>query len=391
MNVVRWWRGLPVLAADGVLACVFVALAVTQAFLSARSPVAVAYLLAVLSTAPLVLRRRYPVTVLAVITAAQIGCGLAGYPEGFQTLPVLLSLYSVAAHRPPGYRDGVLAAVLSASIVLPDFAGSALGFASVKSLIENALQLGGAWAIGEMVRSRRLRHLDMVEHARHLEIEREEKALRAVAEERVRIAAELHDVVAHHLSVISIQAGAGGRHVASEPDTARAAFATIGDTTRDALAELRSMLSVLMPAADDSYAPRPGLAQLDTLLERSRRSGLSIRRTTHGEERPLPPGVDRCVYRIAQESLTNVLKHAPQAEVTLTLTYHPDAVTLQVGNSGPAAAQRGADGHGLIGMRERAALHGGTLVAGPREDGGFSVSAHLPAVRLPGAPLEVVR
>ncbi|MEU8323884.1 sensor histidine kinase [Nonomuraea sp. NPDC048881] len=386
MNVVRrwgrWWRGLPVMVADSLLAGVSTALAVTQAALSAHDPVVLAYLLAVLTSAPLVLRRRHPIAVLAVITAGLIGCGLAGYPNGFQAPPVLVSLYTVAAYRREGHRDGVLALVLMAGILVPDLIRSGLTFTIVKSLVENALQLGAAWAIGEGVRSRRLRHQDLIEHARHLEIEREEKALRAVAEERVRIARELHDVVAHHLSVVSIQSGAGGRLIDTEPDAAREAFTAIAATTREALAELRNMLSVLRLTSDtgeDSYAPQPGLAQLDTLLERSRLSGLSIRRETSGQVRPLPPGVDRCLYRITQESLTNVLKHAPHADVTLTLTYQPAAVTLQVGNSGPATTGHSADGHGLIGMRERATLYGGTLTAGPRTDGGFTVTAHLPA------------
>ncbi|MFB9207257.1 sensor histidine kinase [Nonomuraea spiralis] len=386
MNVVRrwgrWWRGLPVMVADSLLAGVSTALAVTQAALSAHDPVVLAYLLAVLTSAPLVLRRRHPIPVLAVITAGLIGCGLAGYPNGFQAPPVLVSLYTVAAYRREGYRDGVLALVLMAGILVPDLIRSGLTFAIVKSLVENALQLGAAWAIGEGVRSRRLRHQDLIEHARHLEIEREEKALRAVAEERVRIARELHDVVAHHLSVVSIQSGAGGRLIDTEPDAAREAFTAIAATTREALAELRNMLSVLRLTSDtgeDSYAPQPGLAQLDTLLERSRLSGLSIRRETSGQVRPLPPGVDRCLYRITQESLTNVLKHAPHADVTLTLTYQPAAVTLQVGNNGPATTGHSADGHGLIGMHERATLYGGTLTAGPRTDGGFTVTAHLPA------------
>ncbi|MFI7687511.1 sensor histidine kinase [Nonomuraea sp. NPDC049655] len=386
MNVVRrwgrWWRGLPVMVADSLLAGVSTALAVTQAALSAHDPVVLAYLLAVLTSAPLVLRRRHPIAVLAVITAGLIGCGLAGYPNGFQAPPVLVSLYTVAAYRREGHRDGVLALVLMAGILVPDLIRSGLTFAIVKSLVENAIQLGAAWAIGEGVRSRRLRHQDLIEHARHLEIEREEKALRAVAEERVRIARELHDVVAHHLSVVSIQSGAGGRLIDAEPDAAREAFTAIAATTREALAELRNMLSVLRLTSDtgeDSYAPQPGLAQLDTLLERSRLSGLSIRRETSGQARPLPPGVDRCLYRITQESLTNVLKHAPHADVTLTLTYQPAAVTLQVGNSGSATTGHSADGHGLIGMRERATLYGGTLTAGPRTDGGFTVTAHLPA------------
>ncbi|WP_214322792.1 sensor histidine kinase [Nonomuraea sediminis] len=386
MNVARrwgrWWRGLPVMVTDSVLAGVLTALAVTQAILSAHSPVALAYLLAVLTSAPLVLRRRHPVAVLAVITVSLIGCGLADYPNGFQTLSVLVGLYTVAAYRREGYRDGVLALALMASILVPDLIGSGLTFAAVNNLFENVLQLGASWAIGEVVRSRRLRHQDLVEHARHLEIEREEKALRAVAEERVRIARELHDVVAHHLSVISIQSGAGGRLIATEPDTAREAFSAIATTTREALTELRHLLSVLRltpETGEDSYAPQPGLAQLDTLLERARLSGLSIQRATSGQVRPLPPGVDRCLYRIAQESLTNVLKHAPYANMALTLTYHPAAVTLQVTDDGPATTGAGSPGHGLIGMRERAALYGGTLTAGPREHGGYTVTAHLPA------------
>ncbi|GAB3944544.1 hypothetical protein GCM10027614_34910 [Micromonospora vulcania] len=222
--------------------------------------------------------------------------------------------------------------------------------------------------------------------AQQLEYEQEQRARRAVVEERVRIARELHDVVAHHMSVISVQAGLARYVLATDPQTARTALGTVLETSGEALDELRRLLSLLRLNVDGageesgSYAPAPGLDQLDELVQRVRAAGVRVEVTTTGTPRSLPPGADLCAYRVIQESLTNVLKHAPLAAATVALHYARDLLTARIRDDGTPGAPRSgtAEGHGLVGMRERAHLYGGTLTAGPQSTGGFEVVLTLP-------------
>jgi signal transduction histidine kinase len=209
-----------------------------------------------------------------------------------------------------------------------------------------------------------------------------EEASRAVADERIRIAHELHDVVAHHMSVISLQAGVAEYVVDSDRAATREALAIVGDTSRAALAEMRRLLTVLRVDDGDSTQPQPGLSELDGLLSRLRASGLPVSFAVTGTRRPLPPGADLCAYRIAQESLTNVLKHAGPATASLELDYGEHTLTVKITDNGRGAKARatGAPSRGITGMRERAELYGGVLTAGPRPEGGFAVMLRLPYV-----------
>ena len=275
----------------------------------------------------------------------------------------------------------------------------------LSSLIQSELVIVIVWLLGSWSRERR-EHLDVAEKRALLaEREREVQAERAVAEERTRIARELHDVIAHHVSVIVIQAGAGLRSIDRRPAEARGALIAIDENGRRALADMRRMLGVLgrgetpasesgaiVPGTDptDGLAPMPSMDRLGELLEHVRAAGMPVELAVTGDPRPLDPGVELSAYRIIQEALTNSLKHARGARARVDVRYEPAALEVEVQDDGGQAARDGnraavpaGTGHGLIGMRERAALFGGRLEAGP-VGRGFRVAAWLPLEPQPG-------
>jgi len=235
------------------------------------------------------------------------------------------------------------------------------------------------WFIGRTIRQRRLQAVELGDRATQLEIEREEKARVAVAEERSRIARELHDVIAHSVSVMVVQAQAAQRLLEGEQREARQALDSIETTGRQALMEMRRLLGILRRTdAELALAPQPSLRYLDTLVEQMRESGLPVELRVKGEARPLPPGVDLSAYRIVQEALTNTLKHAGPARARVEIHYADDGVELEVSDDGPGTGKNGGSGQGMIGMRERVALYGGALESGKRSSGGYLVRAKLP-------------
>ena len=241
-----------------------------------------------------------------------------------------------------------------------------------------------AWLVGRDLRRRRQHVVGLADRAEQLEREREEEARRAVAEERARIARELHDVIAHGVSVIVVQAQAGP-HLVDDPERVRGVFRSIESSARDALVELRRLLGILR-AGDEELAigPQPGLASLEALVEQLRTSGLPVELRIEGERVRLPAGIDLSAYRIVQEALTNVVKHAGGAAAEVVIRYARGELELDIfddGRGGPVSVN--GSGHGLIGMRERAALYGGTLEVGPRESGGYAVHARLPLGKAP--------
>ena len=214
-----------------------------------------------------------------------------------------------------------------------------------------------------------------------LEREREERAGRAVAEERLRIARELHDVLAHTMSVVAVQAGTGRLVGTNHPGEAIKALTAVEETARSAMNEMRQILTVLRADGDTgaSVTPTPGLDDLADLVAQVAEAGVAVDVRVEGEPRPVPTGVGLAAYRIAQEALTNVIKHAGPARASVVVRYTDHDVTVEVSDDGHATASpAGAGGHGLVGMRERAAVHGGELIAGPAPNGGFRVSARLP-------------
>ncbi|MFD5814266.1 sensor histidine kinase [Streptomyces sp. NPDC127038] len=342
--------------------------------------------LAAVGCGALMWRRRHPLGVLAVT----VGCGAVFQLLGIRdsplvTSPVLVSVYTVAVRT--DRRTAWAAASVSAAVLL-----TAAVFAT-KSWLDPDKAAIVAWtalpaAVGDGVRSRRAYVAAVEERAEHAERTREHEAQQRVAAERVRIARELHDIVAHHIALINARAGVAVHLVDQRPEQILTALEDIRDTSRAALDELRVTVGLLRQS-DDQVAPRdpmPGLAQVPALLESFERAGLAVSHTFSGAAEPLEPAVDLAAFRIVQESLTNVRKHAGADRARLSVRYDRERLTITVeddGCEGPHQPRPGA-GHGLIGMRERAATIGGTLYAGTRPEGGFTVTAELPL--RPGCP-----
>ncbi|HEX6659996.1 MAG TPA: sensor histidine kinase, partial [Ilumatobacter sp.] len=246
--------------------------------------------------------------------------------------------------------------------------------------------LAAAITAGVVIRNRERIFVDTERRAAAAEADRVAEAERAVVRERSRIAREMHDVVAHSMSVISVQAAAGREIVHVNPDKAAEVFATIEVVGRESLAELRRMLGVLRETGDEqtSLAPQPGMVDIAAAVEQSSAAGVTTKLMIDGEQRALAPGVELAAYRIVQEALTNVRKHAGgSASATVRIAYEPQEVTIEVIDDGRGAVSslsRSGGGHGLIGMRERVEIYGGELTSGPRPGGGFVVRAVLPVV-----------
>jgi signal transduction histidine kinase len=315
-------------------------------------------------TLPLALRRRWPLaTVLVVFGAAALQELLSTPPDGIAGVTALLiASYSVAAYseRRPAIvgLTGALAASLSGGVGDAAFAW---------------VLIGGAWGAGRIVCRQNL-----LLGALAREQEARERA--AVADERARLARELHDIVAHSVSTMVVQAEAGEALLEHDPDRARGAFVSITSSGRQALGELRRMLGLLRSAdGEPTLGPQPGLAQLQALAQQMRGVGLPVELSIEGEPRPLPAGVDLSAYRIVQEALTNTLKHARPAHARVTVRYRSDDVELEVVDDGRGRANGSNGGHGIPGMRERVRLYGGTLETGRAIEGGFAVRARLPA------------
>ncbi|MFF4184587.1 sensor histidine kinase [Streptomyces sp. NPDC001691] len=336
------------------------------------------YLLVVLAGLPLAFRVRAPLAVLLWTHLVFLVYVASGYWPVVTTFGPLLSLYTVASLC--ALRTAVGCGVLMAGVWI--YAGAVSPRGSMASVVTQAL--GFALVLIRFgVLARRSAEL-----ARQLRREQAERARREVAAERGRIARELHDVVAHHMSVISVQAGLAGFVFASDPPTARAALSTISGASAEALDELRRMLQVLREAEDGAapVAPMPGLDRIGELADRIRAGGIPVTLRTLGTPRPLAPGVELCAYRVVQEALTNVLKHAGKTRAEVQLRYERHQLMVSVTNEGDGGEREGVisdrlragGGHGLIGMRERAKLYGGSISVGPRSGGGFAVTLTLP-------------
>jgi signal transduction histidine kinase len=235
------------------------------------------------------------------------------------------------------------------------------------------------WGASVFVTSREGHAREAEERAQRIAIEQERASLQAVAEERQRIARELHDVIAHSVSVMTVQAGAVRRLLLPEQERERQALEIVESTGREALTEMRRLVGLLREHGTmPEFAPQPSLRTLDILIGTVREAGLEVELDVQGQERELPPGVDLSAYRLVQEALTNTLKYAGPAQAWVTLRWRDDELELEVANNGHSEAASNGTGHGLAGMRERVALCGGTLETGPRDGGGFVVRCHLP-------------
>jgi signal transduction histidine kinase len=394
-RVWAWIQSHP-LAADAALAAVLlgVALVSSRATIeffrqpSLREPDA-AGLAALLAAVvlPLALRRRIPLTVLLASTAAYVALGLVLGPlisvEPISIVALSLAIYSGASHGGARWRTWVCGVCLVAIIVLKaHFLPSDLPLLMrVFQVFVSVALFGALWALGAALGSGRRRAKELLQRTTELEHEREENARRAVFDERVRIARELHDVVAHHVSMMGVQAGAARVVLGRDLASAKKALTSVEASSRQAVLELHRLLGFLRQADDpDDLAPQPGLDQLPRLATSMSGSELTVEVRVAGEQRSLPPTVDVSAYRIVQEALTNTLKHASASRADVHLRYWPDELELEIVDDGrgDGAASNSSGGLGLIGMRERAALHGGQLTAGPAAGGGFVVRVRLP-------------
>jgi signal transduction histidine kinase len=346
-----------------------------------RSRLALGYALALLHTLPLAARRRFPGAVLGISAVSGLAVAALGLPPIVLGPAILVAVYSVAAY---GDRWVSLAGLAVAEVGLAAIQFTP-GRQQAVTLVVDMLVVAAAWLLGHFVADRRVYAARLEERTAELEQAREELARRAVAEERLRLARELHDVVAHAMSVIAVQSGVGAHVADSRPEEAAKALAAVEATSRAALTELRRMLGVLRQDSEPlgSLAPVPGLADLDGLLAEVAKAGLAVKLRVEGTRPELPAGVDLSAYRIVQEALTNVVKHAGPARAEVTIRYRDQDVTVEVTDDGrgitaPTGDGRAGVGHGLIGMRERVAAFGGDLEAGPRPGGGFRVAARLP-------------
>jgi signal transduction histidine kinase len=345
--------------------------------------------LALAATLPVAVRRLWPIPALAVITVAC--CVLTALGRGPVTVDwtLCMAVYTAAVSHRRVVAIAVLVATelaLAASVLT-----AAADLKSQADAVHSLLAAGALWFIGDSVRERRRYLAGLAEQAEQRRQAESQRGRLAVREERVRIARELHDVVAHSLSVVTVQAGVGRKVGAAHPAEALRALRAVELTGRGTLAELRRILGLLREddAKETSLAPAPGICDLGQLADTVREAGVSVGLAVTGDTGTVPPAVALTVYRIVQEALTNVVRHASGAEAEVTVRADHDGVRITVSDGGPPGRAAGgrfgsraaaaADHHGIVGMRERAAAFGGTLEAGPRPGGGFEVAAFIPA------------
>ncbi|HZK51488.1 MAG TPA: sensor histidine kinase [Actinomycetota bacterium] len=336
--------------------------------------------LILLMTLPIAYRRIAPDVVMGTTGLATVAYYALGYPDTLAAIGTLIALYSIAAH---GTRKIAVQALIGTVIGLSiSVLATELGDLTLQILISNYIIYGTAWVIGDNMRTRRAYTQELEARADRLERERETQSRDAVIDERRRIAREMHDVVAHNVSVMVVQAGAARRIIESKPEQARDALSSIEMTGRQALTEMRRLTGVLRREEESYKAPQPGLNYLEKLIEQTREAGLPVEVTIEGEPYELPQGADLSAFRIVQEALTNSLKHAGPSQASVCIKYSPDKLELRVTDNGRGAAERLSNGsvagHGLVGMRERVAMFGGDLKSGPLPGGGYEVQATLP-------------
>jgi signal transduction histidine kinase len=348
-------------------------------------PNALTVLLILAQGLPLAWRRRRPLLVFAVVLAANTAYYAIGFPPSQFDFGLPIALFTVAAER--SQRVSLLACLAILLLFLAEWLADVGVYwtnASWVLLVYLLFFFSAVWAWGRYVRMRRAYTAELAIRAERAERDREQEARRAVAAERARIARELHDVVAHHLSVMVIQAGAARRLLDVEPEQTRVALAAIEGAGRQGLGAMPGLLRALRDDGHaDTLAPPPTLQELDALVARVQAAGLPVALRIEGTPRPLPAAVDMSAYRVAQEALTNTLKHAGPARAELVVRYGRDTLEVTAVDDGDGTEPLGdgpghRGGQGLVGMRERVSLFGGELQAGARPEGGFAVRARFP-------------
>jgi signal transduction histidine kinase len=379
-------RSLPVIAQDGALSIVMMTLSIIS--IVTRHPGDPksgfwAYVIVIVGNGALTWRRTNPLAAMVVAVGAAVALSSLGWGDAGLPFTAMIAFYSAAAHA--RRRTRLIAFLLLGVGFVILLLSNKSDFHQV-DLFENGLVFAILWIIGEGLRTRRERLAEVEERAARLERERDADARQAVSSERLRIAQELHDVVAHAMSVIAVQSGMGAHVIDTQPDEAKKALQAIETTSRSALDELRRMLGVLREEGDSggALAPAPSAGDVATLIDTVRATGLPVDLRWEGMTADVmpPDSVLLNRYRILQEALTNVLKHAGTASVIIEIVEHVGETTIEVVDDGRGLAvvpkpAGSPPGHGLVGMRERVALFGGSLEAGPRLGGGFRVFARL--------------
>jgi signal transduction histidine kinase len=387
------WRGVidrlggrRVLAVDAALALGLAGIVLTETFTTCSCATTrdlawtTAFMLS--QTLPLTVRRTYPAGVMIVVGVSAAVYNLLNIqPQPFtEVLPLLLALYSASGYARQAHAIalGIITALVFAIANIPAVAGHQ----DFKEVALPFVLLAAAWVVGDNTRRRRRETELLQERAERAEREREERARVAALEERSRIAREIHDVVAHSVSVVAVQAGAASTVLPHDPGRAREALTTIEAVSKDTMRELRRLLGVLRePREGAALGPQPSLGRLDELVEHFRGAGLSVTVSREGVGEDLPPGLDLSAYRVIQEALTNTLKHSSAGAARVAIRDTGESLEVTVAEEGEAGeglpARTDGDGHGLVGMRERVALFGGTLQVDP-SDGRFTVRALFP-------------
>ncbi|MFI7702544.1 histidine kinase [Nonomuraea sp. NPDC049480] len=343
-----------------------------------RPPDALGTALVLLAALPVAARRRWPLAALCAGLAPEMLLTAFGYGAGVSGLAGLVLLYSVASHRGLAMALGGLLVSLAAYA-----AGAAAGPVRALSWSDHVMVvvvLAAVWGAGRSLRLRRAYLEELKDRAARLERAHAADTRAARAEERSRIARELHDVVAHHVSVMIVQAAAARKVLSADPELAGEALSAIEQTGRMAMTEMRNIVGVLRTDARAELGPQPGVQDLPALVEQMREAGLPTRLLVEGEPRPLPAGVDLAAYRLVQEGLTNSLRHAGAgAQAVVTVRHKPRELDVRVEDDGTGGSDMSTrSGHGLVGIRERVALYGGILNIGPLPGGGFEVRATFP-------------
>ncbi|HET6920775.1 MAG TPA: sensor histidine kinase [Jiangellaceae bacterium] len=385
----RWWRlvvrsrarGWVLDVALGAVAAYVAVILTVEVYGGLPTPAQwAALVLAGVHGAAVAFRRVAPRTVVAVQVITAVGYVAVGLPVFLLGPGMLVTLYTVGSRLPRRTALTLLGVVEAGLVVL-----SVPGSTGPATWLLYAAILFGAWFLGDVTRQWRDAATAHALRATELEQARTELARHAVTAERVRIARELHDVVAHSMSVIAMHAGSGRLAAERDPAAARRALEVVERSSRDALAEMRRLVTVLRDTDDDGPAlnPAPGLQDVHQLVAEVAAAGVTVEVHTEGDLASVPDGVSLATYRIVQEALTNVVRHASPTHARVSVTIGDGEVMVEVtddGATGPVA-RAGAPmsgGHGTIGMRERAALYGGELTAGPRPEGGWRIAAHLP-------------
>lgn len=365
---------------DGALAALLLigsVLAATFPGPGSRTPDAVMYVLILVGCAPYAVRRRAPLPVMLVASVPVVALLALGFSSAVIGSGLFLAAYTV------GDRCGtraILAAAGYAAVLLAALTVALPESLPVGEVATNAALFIGAFALGRSGRARRENVVLLQERATLAEQARVEQARNAVVAERLRIARELHDVLAHSMGVIALQAGVGAHVIDVDPAEAKASLVAVSETSRSALAEIRRILGALRDETDPTtYSPQPGLAAVDGLAADLRAAGLPVAVHVEGEPDRLPAALDLTGYRLIQEALTNVVKHAGPARAEVTVRYAPGSVEIEVLDDGRATTPGdGPRGRGQVGMRERVGVWGGSLTTGPRPGGGYRVAARLP-------------